>query len=62
MEETALKLFQIVCKAASPEIINNFQLMVQEILDRAKATENPWDDIFAMLLQMAVGKPGETQG
>lgn len=59
MDETALKLFKVVCKAASPEILNNFQLMVQEISDRAKTTVNPWDDIFAMLLQMAVGKPGE---
>ena len=44
--------------AASPEIVENLRQLVQEMVVKAKATPNPWDDVFTGLLQLIVGKPG----
>lgn len=59
MENWVMGIFKVIMKAASPEIVENIRSMVQEIVTRAAATPNPWDDIFASLLQMIVGKPGQ---
>jgi len=59
MENWVIGIFRTIMKAASPEIIENIRGMVQELVTRAAATPNPWDDIFAGLLQTLVGKPGE---
>jgi len=54
-----VRIVKTIMKAATPEIIENLRLMVQEIVDRAKATPNPWDDIFAGIVQSVIGKPGD---
>lgn len=54
-------LFTVITKAlslASPEIAEGIRQFVQEMVDRAAKTPNPWDDVFCDLLQGIVGKPG----
>ncbi len=43
---------------ATPAILENLRQLVQEMVEKAKKTPNPWDDVFCGLLQMIVGKPG----
>jgi type IV secretory pathway VirB2 component (pilin) len=45
---------------ASASVMGNIRTSVQEMVDHAATTDNPWDDIFAWILQMIVGKPGDT--
>lgn len=57
-------LFTILSKAislASPSIIENLRQLVEEMMVKAEGTPNPWDDIIVGMIQMLVGKPGETQ-
>ena len=49
----------VALKSASPVLVRNLREMVAEMVARAEATPNPWDDIIVGLLQMIVGKPGE---
>jgi hypothetical protein len=54
-------LFTVLTKAlamASPEICEGIRQFVQEMVERAEKTPNPWDDVFCDLLQGVVGKPG----
>ncbi len=44
--------------AASPQIVQSLRQAVQEMVDRAHKTENPWDDVATELLQTIIGKPG----
>jgi hypothetical protein len=56
-------IFLIIANAlkhASPAIIEDLRRMVADMMTRAEATPNPYDDMFVGLLQMIVGKPGET--
>jgi len=45
--------------AASPEIVEGIRKSVQEMVEKAKKTPNPWDDMFTQLLQNIVGRPKE---
>ncbi|MCK4958173.1 MAG: hypothetical protein KAT00_02210 [Planctomycetes bacterium] len=58
MEKFMLMLVRKALESASPQIIASIRAMVQEMVERAEKTENPWDDIVCGLLQMVVGKPG----
>lgn len=54
-------LFTILTNAismASPQIVEGIRTAIQAMVDHAKTTPNPWDDILAGLFQMIVGKPG----
>ena len=54
-------LFIILAKAiaaASPQIVENIRQLMQEMVDKAAKTENPWDDVICELMQTIVGKPG----
>ena len=56
-------LFVILSRAvamASPQIIGDIRRLVAEMVARAEATPNPWDDIICGLLQTIVGKPGDS--
>jgi len=59
MQKWWLFIIKQAIAAASPEIVEGLRQMVAEIVVKAKETENPWDDIFAGVLEMIVGKPGE---
>lgn len=55
-------LFTVITKAlslATPEISEGIRQLVQEMVERAEKTPNPWDDVFCDLLQGIVGKPGD---
>ena len=55
-------LFMILSKVimmASPQILEDLRKRIQEMVERAAVTENPWDDIFVGMIQMMVGKPGD---
>jgi len=45
-------------QSASPAIVENVRQLMQEMVDKAKKTDNPWDDVICDLLQLIVGKPG----
>jgi hypothetical protein len=60
MEKWLVTIIKQAIKMASPAIIENLRRTVQEIVDHAATTENPWDDILAWILQLLVGKPGDT--
>ena len=49
----------VALKSASPVLVRNLREMVAEMVARAEATPNPWDDIIVGLLQMIVGRERE---
>lgn len=54
-------LFTILVNAlnmASPQIVEGIRTAIQAMVDHAKTTPNPWDDVLANLFQTIVGKPG----
>lgn len=60
MEKWLVTILDQAKRMASPSILENIRQSIQEMVDHAATTENPWDDIFAWILQMIVGKPGST--
>ena len=60
MFDTEIQLAKLIRKQASPQVLAQSQASVQELVDNAQTTANPFDDFFAMMLQLIVGKPGET--
>lgn len=58
MNKFLMLLLGQAMKKASPAIVANLREMVQNMVERAAETENPWDDIIMNLLQLLVGKPG----
>jgi len=60
MEKWLATLIKQALKLASPAVVKNLREAIQKMVDHAETTENPWDDIIAFLLQMIVGKPGDT--
>lgn len=62
MNRFLLMLVQQALKNASPVIVSSIRQMVEEMVQRAAETPNPWDDIIVGLLQMLVGKPGDREG
>lgn len=60
VEKWMVTILKHAMQMASPSIIENIRKSVQEMVDHAATTENPWDDIFAWLLQVIVGKPGSS--
>ncbi len=61
MNKWLLTVLTKIIAMASPEILEGVRKLVQEMVDRAAATPNPWDDIFIGLLQMLIGKPGDSK-
>lgn len=56
-------LFTILAQAqglASPAIIENIRQLIQEMVDKAEKTPNPWDDVICGLIQSLVGKPNDS--
>ena len=45
--------------AATPEIVENIRRAIDQMVQKAKLTPNPWDDMLAGLLQNIVGQPKE---
>ena len=60
MEKWLVTILKQAILMASPAILENFRKSIQEMVEHAATTDNPWDDIFAWILQMIVGKPGST--
>ncbi|KKN18852.1 hypothetical protein LCGC14_0951610 [marine sediment metagenome] len=60
MERWLITILANAKKMASPAILENIRESVQQMVNHAKTTENPWDDIFAWIMQMIVGKHGES--
>lgn len=46
-------------EAGSPEIVEGIREYVEKMVKRAKETPNPFDDVYAGLLQSIVGTPKE---
>jgi hypothetical protein len=42
---------------ASPQIVQELRVQIDNMVQTAKKTANPWDDALAGFLQMIVGKP-----
>lgn len=59
MDRWLLLIIQQALAAASPRIVASLRGMVQEMVERAVETSNPWDDVVVGLLQTIVGKPGD---
>ena len=59
MDKWVLVVILKALASASPRIVAALRQMVQELVDRASETENPWDDVLTELLQTIVGKPGD---
>ncbi len=60
MNKFLLTVLTKIIAMASPEILEGVRQMIQQMVEKAAATPNPWDDIFVGMLQMLVGKPGAT--
>lgn len=60
MNKFLLAIIARAVAAASPEILENLRQLVQEMVAKAETTENPWDDIICGMVQMLVGKPGDS--
>ena len=60
MEKWLVTILRHSMEMASPSILDNLRMSIQAMVDHAATTENPWDDIFAWILQSLVGKPGST--
>ena len=60
MEKWLVTILQQAKKMASPAVLENIRKAVQQMVDHAATTDNPWDDILAWILQMIVGKPAST--
>lgn len=58
MNKWILTILHKAMAMATPAILEGFRTSVQEMVDHAKTTVNPWDDILAWLFQLIVGKPG----
>jgi hypothetical protein len=57
MNDIIVNIIKMFLTVASPEIVKMIRKSVQDMVDKARETDNPWDDIFAELLQLIVGKP-----
>lgn len=57
MNDLLFRIIDMLLKVASPEIIKAIQLAVDDMVKQAMKTSNPFDDVFAGLLQALVGKP-----
>ena len=62
MNKFLLMIISQALGAASPAIVASIRQMVQDMVERAAETENPWDDLICGLLQTLVGKPGSVAG
>jgi len=60
MERWLVQILNQAKKLCSPSVLDNIRVSVQKMVDHAATTENPWDDVFAWIIQMIVGKPGAT--
>ncbi len=49
-EQILINLFFQVLKHVSPEIIKGLQGPIADLRTKAKATENPWDNILVEIL------------
>ena len=61
MKEWLLTILAKAVAMASPGIIEDLRRMVDDMMNKAIQTPNPWDDIIVGLLQMIIGKPGDPQ-
>jgi len=52
MEKIAAKILAEVLKRLSPELKAFIAEKIQEFEVKAKASENPWDDLFVMVLKI----------
>ena len=52
MEKIAAKILAEVLKRLSPELKAFIAEKIQEFDVKAKASENPWDDLFVMVLKI----------
>jgi hypothetical protein len=57
MSKWLIPLIQQFIVMMSPHLIAEIQKSVNEWVQKAKETENPWDDILPGLLQAIIGKP-----
>jgi len=60
MEKWLVTILNQAKKMCSPSVLENIRQSVQKMVDHAATTDNPWDDIFAWIIQMLVGKPEST--
>lgn len=45
--------------SATPAIVERIREAVAKMAVDAEQTENPWDDMLALMLRMIIGSPGE---
>lgn len=57
MQDLLFKVLTMFLSVASPQIVQTIRVAVNDLVIKAAATDNPWDDMFAGLLQGIVGKP-----
>lgn len=60
MERWLVTILNQAKKMCSPSVLENIRVSVQKMVDHAETTDNPWDDVFAWIIQMIIGKPGST--
>ncbi|KKL05729.1 hypothetical protein LCGC14_2603100, partial [marine sediment metagenome] len=49
MNKVFMKLFRLIIGQASPEIRKAICTMLNDLAVKAKATDNPWDDVMVDL-------------
>lgn len=59
MNDLIFKIIQMFLNVASPQIVQTIRVAVDNMVVEAAKTDNPWDDMFAGLLQALVGKPNK---
>lgn len=58
-QKQMFELLLMMVTAASPEIREAIREAVAKLAVDARKTENPWDDMLAMVLGIIIGRPGE---
>lgn len=58
-QKQMFELLMVMLTSASPEIVEELRAAIQKMKVAARETENPWDDMLAMLLGIIMGRPGE---
>lgn len=58
-QKEMFELLEAMLRFASAEIVEELRAAVHKMAMDARETENPWDDMLAMVMGIIIGRPGE---
>lgn len=53
------EMLGMMLASATPAIVESIRKAIAKMAVDAEQTENPWDDMLALMLRMIIGSPGE---